>query len=138
MGDGPVIFAFAAGWREAVRLKGTGRFFCLQCEKERGYQHREWRSADSLFFIPVSSSGGEFIRCDACKSAFELECLDESSTASREELLADAPDSAIYATLSAASQDGARTIGARYTEPAWERGSRNVKSLSAKSSSRRH
>jgi hypothetical protein len=121
----------------AVRSNGTGHFFCLQCEKERGYQHREWHSTDSLFFIPVSSSGGEFIRCDTCKTAFELDCLDETSTASCNELLADVPDEAIHAVLSAATLEDSETA-IEYTEPQWERGSHNVKSLFARSGSRRH
>lgn len=118
-------------------MKGTGHFFCLYCERERSYQHREWRSARSVYFIPVSSRGGEFIRCDACENAFDLECLDESSTAFYHELLSDAPASAIHANLSAASQErDARAI--TYAEPQWERGSRDITSLSAASASRRH
>lgn len=134
-----VFLVFSAGGREAVRLNGTGRFFCLHCEKERSYQRREWQSTDYLFFIPVSSSGGEFIRCDTCGNAFNLECLNESSTASFHELLADAPDFAIRRELSAAAQrEAAEASGVRYAEPKWERGSHNIKSLSAKSVSRRH
>ena len=137
-GGCPVFLAFTAGWRVAVRLTGTGRFFCLHCEEERSYQRREWRSTDSLLFIPVSSSGGEFIRCDVCANAFDLECLDESSTASCNELLADAPDAAIRARLSMTQGDATRAVGTLYAEPEWERGSRNVKSLSARSASRKH
>jgi hypothetical protein len=132
-----VFLAFVFGWRVGVRLKGTGEFFCLHCEKERTYQHREWKGTESLFFIPVSSNSGEFIRCDTCENAFDLECLDESSTAFCHELLADAPDSAIRARLATARQHVAER-STRYDEPQWERGSRNVKSLSAVSSSRKH
>jgi hypothetical protein len=89
------------GWQEQVRLKGTGRFWCLYCEAERDYQHREWRSQDRVLFVPLGVSGGEFVLCRACVRTFSLECLDPSSTALREELLADAPDFAIWAQLRA-------------------------------------
>jgi hypothetical protein len=138
MGVISVFLALVVGWRVRVRLKGTGDFFCLHCEKERSYQHREWRGTESLFFIPVSASGGEFVRCDTCENAFTLECLNESSTAFWHELLADAPDSAIHTRLLAALPDEPSGRGTRYAEPQWERGSRSMKSLSATSGSRRH
>ena len=79
-----------------VNLKGTGRFFCLYCEAERSYQHREWRTTSVLFFIPLTR-GGEFILCPDCESAYDLECLDESSTATYDELMVDVPDVVIRA-----------------------------------------
>lgn len=80
-----------------VGLKGTGDFFCLFCEKDRGYQHREWRSTRTFFFIPVGTGGGEFILCLTCHNPFDLECLDESSTAHWQELVVYVPSFAVAA-----------------------------------------
>jgi hypothetical protein len=82
--------------RSAVRLKGTGRFFCLHCEAVRGYERREWRG--SVFSAPESRRR-EFILCCTCETAFSPECLDESSDSYLEELSVAVPDRAIYPRL---------------------------------------
>jgi hypothetical protein len=142
---------FVAGWQEQVRLKGSGRFWCLYCEAERDYQHREWRSQERLLFVPLGVSDGEFVLCRTCDGAFSLECLDPSSTALREELLADAPEFAIRADLRA--QRVSAPAGHREPAPNGDAsaqqppgpavGSRQARrglkqSLSARSGSRKH
>lgn len=113
-----------------VRLLGTGRFWCLYCETERDYQHREWRSTGTLFRVSVMEiSGGEFILCDMCESALDLECLDESSTALYEELLVHVPYSALRPIARATPLDGS-------AGPQWE--STIADALSANSKFRRH
>ena len=64
--------------RVGVRLKGTGTFFCLNCEKVRHFERREWQR---------SRHWSEFILCTTCELAFRPECLDESSVAYLEEVL---------------------------------------------------
>lgn len=82
--------------RVDVRLKGTGQFFCLYCEADRKYEHRKWLTTAIVFFIPLMGvGGGEFILCSVCECAFDLECLDESSTATCDELMLTVPDKAI-------------------------------------------
>ena len=77
--------------RVGVRLKGSGTFFCLNCEKTRRYECREWLRLYNWY---------EFILCTACEIAFKPECLDESTDAYLEELVVDGlPDRAIYTKL---------------------------------------
>jgi hypothetical protein len=84
-----------------------------------------------MFFLPVLEIGsGEFVRCGVCESAFDPECLDESCTASCEELLVEVPYRALRATLSAQPRDGS-------AEPRWSRAV-VTDALSAHSSFRRH
>ena len=101
-----MFFAISAGRRIHVRAIGAGDFFCLYCEAERSYQHREWRSSARLFFLPVADlSGGEFVLCCTCNSTFDVECLDESSTAFCDELMIEVPDFAIRARIQPRSPD---------------------------------
>jgi len=74
-------------------------------------------------------SSGEFILCGVCDSAFDLECLDESSTAMCEELLVHVPYPALRAVAGAARLGGS-------AEPGWERTIADA--LSANSKFRRH
>lgn len=88
------------GQQVQVRLNGSGRFWCLNCEAPREYQHREWRSQGMLMFSPTGRvSGGEFIVCRDCELTFSLAVLGESSTATFDELLVDAPDFAVTAPV---------------------------------------
>jgi len=64
-----------------VGLIGSGRFWCLYCEGEHGYQLRQWGQV-------------RFVRCDACQATFHPECLDESSTKTCDELVVAVPESA--------------------------------------------
>lgn len=149
-----MFLVISAGRRVQVGLKGTGDFFCLFCEKERKYQHREWRSSGSFFFIPVGIGGGEFILCLTCQNPFDLECLDESSTADWQELVVYAPSFAVTARpggriagdltlteyVGAEPDSGAglaRGISEAQVEPQRSR-RRQVESLSAYSAFRRH
>lgn len=92
-----MFFIIGGGRYIDVRLLGTGRFWCLYCEAERDYEHREYRATQSILFMPVGGWGCEFILCPECDSAFDLECLDESSTAFCEELMIQVPDRARHA-----------------------------------------
>lgn len=104
MGGRPVFLVYR---HVNVNLKGTGRFFCLYCEAERSYQRREWRITSVTFFVPLTR-GGEFILCPACESAYDLECLDESSTAVYDELVVDVPDLVIQAAVRGRSRSSRR------------------------------
>ena len=93
--------------RAGVRLKGTGTFYCLNCENMRHFERREWIR-------------NEFILCTTCELAFKPECLDESSDAYLEELVIDGlPDRAIYAKarfVQSSSGDSGRVQGVGYYE----------------------
>lgn len=69
-----------------VELVEEGVFFCLHCNADRGFQRRSWQQTRHLFYIEVGKVRGEFVRCNTCRSAFDLEALDESSTSSLESL----------------------------------------------------
>lgn len=116
--------------RMQVRPLGTGRFWCLYCETDKGYQHWEWRSVGRLRRATVMEvSSGEFVLCDVCESALDLECLDESSTASYEELVVHPPLRALLAIERAERRK-------RPAGPPWERTIADA--LSANSKFRRH
>jgi hypothetical protein len=118
------------GRRVDVRLLGSGRFWCLSCETDQDYQRREWRTTGTAFFLPVLGvSSGEFVLCETCESAFDVECLDESSTALHDELVLFPPAFAINAALSGAPQDG--------SPPPWVRPTLSD-NLSGHSAARRH
>jgi hypothetical protein len=67
--------------RRKLRVRGEGQFFCLRCEAESAYELREWSTKSQVETVLVSGEGGSFVFCVSCRTAFELECLDESSTA---------------------------------------------------------
>jgi hypothetical protein len=95
-----VFFVFVGGRRVRVEKTGAGRFWCLYCETECDYERRAWALKRSAYFIPVAVRYGEFVLCRSCEAAFDPECLDESSTASCEELLLiDVPQAAITTRL---------------------------------------
>ncbi|HEV2634906.1 MAG TPA: hypothetical protein VGX23_07140 [Actinocrinis sp.] len=98
-----VVFSLGRG--VAVRLRGVGGFFCLQCEEPREYERREWRSRRMWAnLVPAEARWREFILCRTCDSTFRVECLDESSEAFAEELTIDVPDSAIFTSLRSGHQ----------------------------------
>jgi len=86
-----VFLAVVFGSSGHARLKDSGEFFCLFCKADRRYSLREWRRTSHFFFIPLGSTGGEFVLCSTCQSAFDPECLDESSTKELDELEVDVP-----------------------------------------------
>lgn len=92
-------FVFIGGKPVAVHLKTTGTFFCLYCNAEQQYQHRAWESVAHLFFVPLGFSTGEFVLCLNCESAFAPECLDETSTATCDDLIMEVPMRAARADL---------------------------------------
>jgi hypothetical protein len=96
---GPAVFAFVAGKAVTVGVKASGRFFCLYCASEQRYQHRVWESTTHVFFVPIGVTRGECALCLNCESAFNLECLDETSTATCDELIMEAPMKVTRANL---------------------------------------
>ena len=78
-----------------TRKTGSGRFWCLYCETEQDYERRAWTSSWAALFVPVGSSRGEFVLCSNCESPFDPECLDESSTATCDELMLVVPHAAV-------------------------------------------
>lgn len=72
--------------KSRVGLVEAGRFWCLYCEGEHGYQLREWSHTKDAV------RGMRFVRCDACQATFDPECLDESSTKSCDELMVGVPE----------------------------------------------
>jgi hypothetical protein len=93
------LFAFVAGKAVTVGVKTSGTFFCLYCSADQRYQHRVWESTMHVFFVPLGITRGEFVLCLNCESAFSLECLDETSTATCDELIIGAPMKASRADL---------------------------------------
>ena len=94
-----MFLAFVSIRHTRVAQVGSGRFWCLHCETERDYLRRTYIRTRALFFIPISNSRGEFVLCRTCDSAFDPECLDETSTASCDELLLDVPYEAVAARV---------------------------------------
>jgi hypothetical protein len=94
-----VFLAFVSIRRTRIAQVGSGRFWCLRCETERDYQRRTWVRSRTLRLVPVSNERGEFVLCRTCESAFDPECLDESSTALCEELLLEVPYEAVRARV---------------------------------------
>lgn len=78
--------------RNKVRVVGEGRFFCLRCETEAAYELREWSTVLWLAFVRTLQRSGRFVLCIKCRRAFELEVLDETSTADHLELEAVVPE----------------------------------------------
>jgi hypothetical protein len=86
------MFLFVFGVRRHVRATAAGTFFCLRCKADRAYQLREWRETMHFVGIPLPTSTERFVLCATCKTAFDPECLDESSTAEPRELEVYAPE----------------------------------------------
>jgi len=139
------VFFVIGGGRISVRLLGTGHFWCLYCEADRAYERREYQHTKRWYLVPVASWGREFILCPACDSAFDLECLDESSTAFCEELMIQVPDFARHAGLNAITSSTAGDRDSEWQSMRWvpepeatgpRAGVRET--LSARSALRRH
>lgn len=94
-----MLFAFVAGKAVTVGLRASGTFFCLYCNTDQRYQRRVWESTSHVFFVPLGITRGEFVLCLNCESAFSLECLDETSTATCDELIMEVPMKAAVANL---------------------------------------
>lgn len=76
----------------SATVTGHGEFYCLYCKAEHSYEQRRWQRTVHLFrFWPVSGSFGEFVICLTCGNTYNLECLDETSTAELDELLVEPP-----------------------------------------------
>ena len=87
-----MFVVWVIGSKKETRVKDAGEFFCLHCMADRSYSLREWRRTFRLFvLIPLSTTGGEFVLCSTCETAFDPECLDESSTKELDELEVDVP-----------------------------------------------
>ena len=143
---------FIVGRHVHVWLLGSERFWCLYCETNRSYQRRAWSSTFFVVFLPVANTRGEFVFCQACGSAFDPECLDESTTATCDELIMQVPFPALSARVRAqprtspigyidSDPDEPRSataaVGTPMVELPGERRSLRGR-LSARSTSRRH
>ena len=134
------------GYHTVVRHVGSGRFWCLYCETDREYERRDFKSFVTFVFVPLFRTGGcEFVLCLTCDSAFDLECLDESSTALCHELMIQVPDRALYGKASpdprrAVDGEGGDRRSARWIPEPEPTGPQETiwKSLSARSATRRH
>lgn len=85
----------AVEFDKRLRLVETSRFWCLFCERERSYQLREWSQNRLGVFLVIpwfTKERGRFVRCDECRETFDPECLDESSTKTRNQLTVSVPD----------------------------------------------
>lgn len=83
-----------ATFERRLTLVETGRFWCLFCDAERSYQLREWSQSQLNVFVIIpwfQKERGRFVRCDECRETFDLECLDETSTKTRNELTVSVP-----------------------------------------------
>lgn len=99
----PITLAWRLVTRQRLRVSavGEGRFFCLYCRADRRYERRAVQKTAYVLYVAVRESSADFVLCDSCGSTFDPECLDESSTAELEELLADPPwEAAAPAALS--------------------------------------
>ena len=94
-----MLIVFVGGKSVTVGLRASGTFFCLYCNSEQRYQHRIWESAAHVFFVPLGFTRGECVLCLSCESAFGLACLDETSTATCDELIMEVPIKVAQANL---------------------------------------
>ena len=124
-----MFLAVVASSRISAKVTGQSNFFCLHCSAERSYEQRRWQRTWYLFRLwPVGGAFGEFVVCLTCGSTYDLECLDETSTAELDELLVDPP----YAVTDVAGLRPGRSAGARAARSSPET------QLSGYSPSRRH
>lgn len=124
-----VLRAVVPHSRISAKVTGQSEFFCLHCSAERSYEQRRWQRTWYLFhFWPVGGTFGEFVICLTCGSTYDVECLDETSTAELDELLVDPP----FAVTDVAGVSPGRSAGARADGPGPET------QLSAYSPSRKH
>ncbi|WP_034262957.1 hypothetical protein [Actinospica robiniae] len=108
-----MFFLFSAGYRKTVRRVEEGMFFCLRCEAECAYELRELHSEQHVFrVLPVHESSRMFVLCTGCGTAFDPECLDESSTAELAELEIEVPHFAYGNFAPRGSRSGRRSLSA--------------------------
>lgn len=87
-----MFLAVFATRRVSAQVTGKGEFFCLRCRADCSYEQRRWQWTWNVFsFWPVGGGCGEFVLCRSCGNAYDLECLDETSTAELDELLVELP-----------------------------------------------
>jgi len=69
------------GWRTLTSTVFRGSFFCPECAQQRAYSRRRMRRFFTLYFIPLfpTKTLGEYIECDACKSAYKDKILDNQT-----------------------------------------------------------
>lgn len=67
------------GTRPKHKVLGEGQFFCPRCQAQRTYTHKQATRYFTLYFIPVVPVGkmGEFIECQGCGTAFEMQVLQQ-------------------------------------------------------------
>jgi hypothetical protein len=66
------------GSRGITRKRGSGRFYCPDCDRERDYELKEVQPFFTLYFIPLfpTGSGQRFVECLKCGSGFPEAVLD--------------------------------------------------------------
>jgi hypothetical protein len=65
------------GTRGVTSTSTHGRFYCPQCNAERGYESKKLRRFFTLYFIPLIPMDvvQEWIECGGCRGAFKPEVL---------------------------------------------------------------
>lgn len=65
------------GSRGVTKTTRSGRFHCPQCNRERGYNHKNVRRFFTLFFIPLIplDNLGEYVECQICRTSFNPRVL---------------------------------------------------------------
>jgi tellurite resistance protein len=66
------------GTRGVTTSRGTGSFYCPQCQGQRIYEHKTVRRFFTLYFIPLIPLDlmGEYVECQTCRGAFDRSLLD--------------------------------------------------------------
>lgn len=66
-----------------------GQFHCPKCDTDRRYAHMRVARYFTLFFIPLFrlKTLGEYIECQACRTAFDLKVLDYRPPSSTQKAL---------------------------------------------------
>jgi hypothetical protein len=139
------MYVIVSTARRRVRVTETGTFFCLRCNADSGYQLREWRESAPLLILTILAPYDQFVLCTTCETAFDVECLDESSTAELHELEIDVPDFTRKVLRSRVPHDLASYVGRDSLDQAqaqgptqWNPEAVGRRTLSAHSSFRKH
>jgi hypothetical protein len=77
------------GLRVFYRTTGQGTFHCRKCGGDRQYRLRAGRRWFTVFFIPIIplNKVGEHVQCQACKTRYVTDVLNQPTTAQMQEAL---------------------------------------------------
>jgi hypothetical protein len=94
-----VIILF--GLRVFYRTIAQGTFHCRKCGGDRQYRLRVGRRWFTLFFIPVIplDKRGEFVQCQACKTRYVPDVLNQPTTGQMQQALSAGMHAAAIAML---------------------------------------